>query len=95
MTDIPTGLVARPDALVASLREHGHESWARRMEQARNRIAAGDRVGIDRVLGAYGGMGSINDLNYDYRHPLMELVGEVYEPASAVRKNRERTGGCR
>jgi len=47
------------------------------------------------VLGAYGGMGSINDLNYDYRHPLMELVGEVYEPASAVRKNRERTGGCR
>lgn len=56
------------DALVALLEGEGEAYWAAWMRRAREQIKDGDAAGLSRVLGAYGGMGSLNDL----------VVGQTY-----------------
>jgi hypothetical protein len=88
MSDVPRQLVGKLDEFVASLRAHDQEHWAQRMELARSEIAAGDPHGVDRILGAYGGMGSINDLPLPFDHGVIALSGEVYGLASSIRAGR-------
>ena len=44
------------------LRQHGIEHWAEWIEIDRDRLQRGDFSGIDHLLSAFGGMGSINDV---------------------------------
>jgi len=46
-------------ALLARVDQHGWAAW---LDEARVRLERHDRSGIDRLLAAYGGMGSFNDL---------------------------------
>src|SRR5262249_9222640 len=50
------------DAAVALLRRYGKTMWADWLEQDRARIQNGDRYGVEHVLQAFGGMGSLNDV---------------------------------
>ena len=48
--------------LVVVLEADGDEHWSHWIKDALARISGDDYSGIEKLLGAYGGMGSINDL---------------------------------
>jgi hypothetical protein len=90
--------------LVDALRVVSEDRWADWIERDRGRIAKFDRYGLDHLLQAYGGMGSLNDLVI---HPmnghqvaetelasvndrLRSLVGRTYGDASALRRELDR-----
>jgi Domain of unknown function (DUF6966) len=50
------------DQIVAVLDADGERHWRKWMASARSRLANSDYSGIEHLLGAYGGMGSFNDL---------------------------------
>lgn len=55
-------LIADVDALVACLDSVGERGWSQHFRRARVDLANGDSYGLERILAAYGGMGSFNDL---------------------------------
>jgi hypothetical protein len=55
-------LLARLDEGVALLDEHGESHWARWMHTVRAEVQMHDAHGLRRLLQAYGGMGSFNDV---------------------------------
>lgn len=61
-------LLATLDDAAALLVEHGEHGWAAWLEGDRRRIAQGDLAGLDHLLAAFGGMGSLNDLVFDPRN---------------------------
>ncbi|MAE93534.1 MAG: hypothetical protein CL910_02630 [Deltaproteobacteria bacterium] len=50
------------DELIAFLERHGEAHWQDWMGRSRRLLEARDLSGVTRLLGAYGGMGSFNDL---------------------------------
>jgi len=50
------------DELTALLRSHGEEHWSYWLERDAELIRHGDRGGVEHLLSAYGGMGSLNDI---------------------------------
>ena len=58
----PDPLVRAATDLAEFLRGYGEERWAVWVEQDAERIAAGDRHGVEHLLAAFGGMGSLSDL---------------------------------
>jgi hypothetical protein len=50
------------DETIALLREHGERHWLAWGERCQRELDAQDFAAFDQVLGAYGGMGSFNDL---------------------------------
>lgn len=54
--------------LVVVLEADGNEQWSQWIKDAFARISGDDYSGIEKLLGAYGGMGSLNDL----------VLGQVY-----------------
>jgi hypothetical protein len=64
----------------------GEPHWARRIRQSRAEIAAGDAYGLERLLGAYGGMGSLNDLHLGPdEERLQQLLQEAWVLATDLR----------
>lgn len=57
-----TELVRVLDELAAILERDGERHWRTWMLQAKARLEQSDYAGIEYLLGAYGGMGSLNDL---------------------------------
>lgn len=55
-------MLATLDSLIGLLRSSDQEFWADWIEFARERIQRRDPSGLDHLLSAYGGMGSLNDL---------------------------------
>lgn len=55
-------LVEVLDELIPLLRENKADHWSNWMTEAKKRLTASDYSGIEKVLSAYGGMGSFNDL---------------------------------
>lgn len=58
-------LLAAADALGELLQRYGEQHWADWVIRDRQRIQDGDASGIDHLLAAYGGMGSLNDVVID------------------------------
>jgi hypothetical protein len=92
---------------VALLRQQGVDGWADWLDLGRVRIQRGDGYGLDHVLGAFGGMGSLNDVVI---HPangnpiaaedvdrvnrrLGELHTRIYTGATWVRRHFDRETG--
>ncbi|MDP7281080.1 MAG: hypothetical protein QGG39_14530 [Candidatus Poribacteria bacterium] len=50
------------DQIIDSLEEDGESHWLEYMTTTRKLLLKADRSGIEYLLGAYGGMGSFNDL---------------------------------
>jgi hypothetical protein len=55
-------LVKTLDELAEVLESDGDRHWSQWMRKAAGRLTNGDGSGVDYLLQAYGGMGSINDL---------------------------------
>lgn len=87
-------------AAVAQLRRYGKGRWAAWLGADQTRIRNGDRYGIEHVLRAFGGMGSLNDLviapvNGDpiaddevgpINRRLDELRDRIYDAAKAAQR---------
>jgi len=50
------------DETLALLNQHGESHWAAWLATCERGLASYDAHGLDRLLGAFGGMGSFNDL---------------------------------
>ena len=50
------------ESIVAVLQEDEEQHWVDYMTEVRSIILRGDHRGVKKLLGAYGGMGSFNDL---------------------------------
>lgn len=55
-------VLAALDESVTLLERYDAEHWAEWLRADMRRIASGDRGGLDHLLQAFGGMGSLNDL---------------------------------
>ncbi|MPY88651.1 MAG: hypothetical protein GEU99_12085 [Luteitalea sp.] len=69
------------------LQECGEDRWARWLDSDRQRILVGDRDGLEHLLSAFGGMGSINDLliHPANGHPVTEeLAPEINDRLRAM-----------
>ena len=55
-------LVQMLDQVIVLLVDDGESHWANWLSRAKSQLLAMDNDGIDNLLGAYGGMGSFNDL---------------------------------
>jgi len=62
------------DQVVVLLREHGERHWSSWAERCQRELNAHDAAAFDHLLGAYGGMGSFNDLL------ILGVNGHVVEP---------------
>jgi hypothetical protein len=85
----------------ALLKSAGEQHWASWLDKSLTRIERRDLSGVDHLLGAYGGMGSFNDLilmsanghsvtdesNRDVNDRLDTLRTKLYELARDVRRN--------
>jgi hypothetical protein len=60
-------LTAALDELIGLLDRVGETHWRDWMAEARARLERADVSGLDKILAAYGGMGSFNDLIIGYR----------------------------
>lgn len=82
---------------VQLLRDYGAEHWATSLELDGHRIASGDRGGLEHLVQAFGGMGSLNDLvlcqtprrpddpDDDPDDTLSALRSSIYADATALR----------
>jgi hypothetical protein len=80
------GLRATLDETIGLLSDVGEHFWMRYLEHGRRQVAHGDAHGVDHLLGAFGGMGSFNDLVLD---PLNQHQGTPEALASANRRLAE------
>ena len=84
-------LIGAATELTEFLRSFGEDGWADWVDRDVARIRAGDRYGIDHLLTAFGGMGSLSDLLI---HP---VNGYDVQMADAPRKqtaNRPQGTNC-
>lgn len=88
-------LITVLDRLVTLLREDRWSShWLDWVEKSRREIANSDFHGIERLLGAYGGMGSFNDLvlSSSSDDELDRLRTRARELAILIRDNADISG---
>jgi uncharacterized protein DUF6966 len=84
-------LVETLDRLIEILASLSESHWRKYVAKCRSLIASGHDGGITKLLGAYGGMGSLNDLVGDTEESdiaLRQLVAESYDLAKAVQLGR-------
>ncbi len=65
------------------MRDHNRDKWAQWMAESRRQIEAHDTNGLEHLLGAFGGMGSFNDVVF---HP---MNGDDFGVEEIDRLNRE------
>jgi hypothetical protein len=70
------------DEMVPLLRAGGEDFFADWLAQDREKIEAGKTSAVEHLLGAYGGMGSINDLFLEHRPA--KLRSEIWRHADAI-----------
>lgn len=55
-------LIATLESLILLLKEDNQENWVEWLQTAKKWLAQSDFRGIEKLLAAYGGMGSFNDI---------------------------------
>jgi len=79
--------------LIVVLNNDENYHWAQWMTDARKRIVASDYSGIEKVLLAYGGMGSFNDVYLTtitkYNCEFSVLQSRAWELATAIKHEYE------
>src|SRR5689334_20375693 len=86
-------LISLLERAVDVLRTSGQKRWAAWLEKDRKLIADGDFHGVEHVLQAFGGMGSLNDVllaSESQDAELKRLTSRIYEIANALRRGRDR-----
>ena len=86
-------LVAVLEELIHLLNTDGNNHWANWMTKARALIVNSDFSGIEKVLAAYGGMGSFNDVYLTKitreNCQFSEHQSKAWELATAIRHEAE------
>ena len=98
-------LIGVLDQIIALLETDGEEHWREWMATARSRLLNSDYSGIEYLIGAYGGMGSFNDLiigqsvvngefqwkanAHEANETLNVMRSSAYELADFIKRNRE------
>jgi hypothetical protein len=81
------------DRLVQMLDDDGQEHWCDWMSQARTWLIESDFNGIEKVLLAYGGMGSFNDIYLSKltrkNHCFSVLRTRAWELATEIKHEQE------
>ena len=67
LTDAQRGLLATVESIIEVLEDDGETHWQTYMAEVRAMFLRGDRRAVQKLLGAYGGMGSFNDLVLGHR----------------------------
>ena len=73
------------------LLDHGQVSWADLVAHSNRELQAGDFNGINRLLGAFGGMGSLNDVlleDSQANDQLATLRSDAYSLARAIQREQ-------
>lgn len=92
-------------SLIELLRSDGETHWSAWMAKSKARLEASDFSGITHLLGAYGGMGSFNDLilcqqmvggrfswkagHEEKNDQLSQLRSRAWELADAIKRSQE------
>ena len=87
-SDSTIELLSTLERAVQLLRDASQLRWADWLERDRKLIAGGDFYGVEHLLRAFGGMGSINDIalpDPSKNADLGSLLNRSYEIASELR----------
>jgi hypothetical protein len=99
-------LIGVLDELIALLRSDDETHWSAWMGKAKTRLEKSDYSGIEYLLGAYGGMGSFNDLiicqkiengafvstdeSMEKNERLSDLRSKAWELADAIKRSHKK-----
>lgn len=89
------GLVKSLDAAISLLDEVGETHWSSWLANDQARIRSGDMNGVEHLLQAFGGMGSLNDVvlpDRDRDDRLWDLRQEIHDAAEQLRRKANRPG---
>ena len=84
------------DELIQLLESDGEDHWSGWMRQARDWLLNSDYAGIEKILSAYGGMGSFSDLvicqtykdgQVEKNNRLDELRSKAWQLANQIRRD--------
>ena len=79
--------------LVKLLERDGQGHWANWMQKAKLMLESSDYAGIEKVLSAYGGMGSFNDVGLSLgeleNQQFSEFSTRAYNLAEEIRRSNE------
>ena len=92
-SDMTAELLSALDQATLLLRQSQQKKWAGWLEKDRRLIADGEFYGVEHLLQAFGGMGSLNDValvESDKDAELRALCNSIYERATALRRARQR-----
>ena len=100
-----SSLIAVLSELIELLERDSETHWSNWMRNAKSRIEASDYSGITHLLGAYGGMGSFNDLilgqslqrgkivwkdnQAELNEELSRLRSEAWELATYIKRSQD------
>lgn len=83
-------LITVLDAIIALLEGNNEKYWSEWMRDARSRLQQSDYTGIEKLLGAFGGMGSFNDLLLEKsQQELNDLQNEAYRLGKAIKREHD------
>ena len=71
----------------ASLESCGEHHWAKHLRGDAAKLRSDDVSGITDFLGAFGGMGSLNDISIRYDDPINRRIGEAWGLAKALARH--------
>jgi len=102
MGNVTSELIGELKELIAFLEKENQDHWCEWFTRCLSMIENSDYQGVERVLGAYGGMGSFNDLvltkklengNYSMQpeanNYLDKLRNSIAEKANYIKNNHE------
>ena len=81
--------------LAGLLATAGEDKWYKYVADCRSRVMSGDYSGVEKLLRACGGMGSLNDVQAasESDHAALQAVlSQSYDIADSIRRSRDR--GC-
>jgi hypothetical protein len=75
------------DHIGTALKSFDEHHWAGCLRGDAAQLRSGDLSGITHFLGAFGGMGSLNDISVPYDDPIQKQIGEAYSLAKALARH--------
>ena len=75
------------DHIGTALESCDQQHWASWLRGDAARLRRGDLSGITHFLGAFGGMGSLNDISLPWDDPIQKQIGEAYSLAKALARH--------
>ncbi|MBT4713236.1 MAG: hypothetical protein HOB84_00505 [Candidatus Marinimicrobia bacterium] len=86
-------LISTLDELIMILKVDNNTHWAKWMQTAQSSLLESDYYGIEKLLSAYGGMGSFNDVSLSRitrkNESFSKLQTKAYELATEISRIKE------